>query len=446
MTIPETPQDALAAEPAKRRSHFVDLAPLKASPAFARLWIGTSISGIGAQLTIVAVGLHVYDITASTFAVALVGGLSLVPMIVFGLYAGMLNDAFDRRTILIVTSILGWLSTLVLAILAWIGIDTVWPLYLLAVISAITAAASGSTRSAILPRLLPPTLLPAAAALNGISFGAMLTIGPALAGVLVASVGFGWTYLVDVVLFAAGFLGVITLPHIKPQGDVAKPGWESIRTGIAFLRRAPNIRMSFIVDIIAMTFGRPIVLLPAVGALVIGGGPVTVGILVAAAAVGTFLSSLFSGRLGGVRRHGVAIGWSIIVYGAFVAAFGVVLGALATGWFGSYDEEHVNLPALVIAAVMMAGTGASDNVSSIFRMTMLQVAAPDGMRGRLQGIFTVVVTGGPRIGDLYMGGLAALTTLWFPPILGGLLIMGLLALVLRADRGFREYDALSPTP
>jgi hypothetical protein len=188
------------------------------------------------------------------------------------------------------------------------------------------------------------------------------------------------------------------------------------------------------------------VLFPAVGALAIGGGPITVGILVAAGAVGTFLSSVFSGRLGGVRRHGVAIGWSIAVYGAFVAAFGVVLAALATGWFGSFDEAHVNVPALVIASVMMAGTGASDNVSSIFRMTMVQVAAPDEMRGRLQGIFTVVVTGGPRVGDIYMGGFAALASLWLPPIVGGMVIIALMAVILRVNRGFREYDGLAPTP
>ncbi len=446
MSIPEPPQDALAAEPVTRRSHFVDFTPLKASPAFARLWIGTAISGIGSQLTVVAIGLQVYEITSSTFAVALVGGFSLVPMIVFGIYAGMLNDAFDRRTILIVTAVIGWSSTVALAILAWTGIDTVWPLYLLAVISAVAASAGGSTRFAILPRLLDERLLPAAAALNGISFGAMLTIGPALAGVLVAAVGYGWTYSVDVLLFAAGFLGIVTLPRIVPLGDAPKPGWESIKSGAAFLRRAPNIRMSFIVDIIAMTFGRPQVLFPAVGALAIGGGPVTVGILVAAGAVGTFLSSVFSGRLGGVRRHGVAIGWSIAVYGAFVAAFGIVLAALATGWFGNFDEAHVNVPALVVASVMMAGTGASDNVSSIFRMTMVQVAAPDEMRGRLQGIFTVVVTGGPRIGDLYMGGFAALASLWLPPIVGGMVIIALMAVILRINRGFREYDGLEPTP
>lgn len=429
------------------RSALVDLSPLKASAPFARLWTGTAISSIGAQLTLVAIGLQVYDITESTFAVALVSGFALVPMIVFGLYAGLLNDYFNRRTVLIWVSIISWICTAILAALAWSGIQTVWPLYLLAVVEAVAASISSSTRSSIIPRLIPMTLLPAASALNGISFGIALTVGPALAGVLVAGVGFGWTYSVDVVLFLAGFLGVVSLPALRPEGETTRPGWASLKSGWEFLRTAPNIRMSFIVDIVAMTFGRPQVLFPAVGALVIGGGAITVGVLVAAGAVGVFLSSVFSGRIGGIRRHGVAIGWSIAVYGGFVAALGLVFGAMATGWFGSVGQDisDANIPALIIAAVMSAGMGASDNVSSIFRVTMLQSAAPDDMRGRLQGVFTVVVTGGPRLGELFMGGLAAVTTLWFPPLLGGAAIVVLIAVLLRVQRSFREYDALAPT-
>lgn len=432
---------------AVRRSNLVDLGPLRESSPFARLWIGTAISAIGAQLTLVAIGLQVYDITRSTFAVALVSGFALVPMIVFGLYAGLLNDYFNRRTVLITSSSVAWACSVALAILAWTAVSAVWPLYLLAVVGAVAASVSSSTRFSIIPRLLPMHLLPAASALNGISFGVALTVGPALAGVLVATVGFGWTYSVDVVLFLAGFLGVVALPGLRPEGQSTKPGWASLKSGWDFLTTAPNIRTSFVVDIIAMTFGRPQVLFPAVGALVIGGGAITVGTLVAAGAIGVFLSSLFSGRLGGFRHHGLAIGWSIAVYGAFVAGLGLVFGAMATGWFGDVGDDisDANIPALVIAAIMSAGMGASDNVSSIFRMTMLQSAAPDDMRGRLQGVFTVVVTGGPRLGELAMGGLAALTTLWLPPLLGGAAIIVLIAGVLKVQGTFRHYDAQHPT-
>ena len=433
-------------EPTQRSSALIDLSPLRESPAFARLWLGTAISAIGSQLTLVAIGLQVYDITRSTFAVALVSGFALVPMIVFGIYAGLLNDYFNRRTVLIWSASISWACSVALAILAWLHVDIAWPLYVLAVIGAVTASTSATTRFAIIPRLLPPRLLPAGSALGGISFGVALTLGPALAGVLVAVGGFGVTYTVDVVLFLAGFLGILTLPGLRPEGTTTRPGWASLKAGWNFLRTAPNIRASFLVDIIAMTFGRPQVLFPAVGALVIGGGSITVGVLVAAGAIGVFLSSLFSGRLTGYRWHGIAIGWAIAVYGLFVAGMGAVFGVMATGWFGRVGEDisQANIPALVIAAIMSAGMGASDNVSTIFRMTMMQSAVPDDMRGRIQGVFTVVVTGGPRLGELFIGGLAGLTALWFPPVLGGLAIIVLIAVVLRVQRSFRAYDALDP--
>jgi MFS family permease len=429
-----------------RRSHFVDLTPLRASPAFARLWVGSVISGIGGQFTLVAISLQVYDITESTFAVALVSGFALLPMIAFGLYAGLLNDSFDRRAVMVWSSTISWLSSVALAVLAWTGVENVLVLYILAVISAVTASMSHTTRAAIVPRLIPARLLPAASALGGINFGVALTVGPALAGVLVAVAGFSWTYTVDVVLFLAGFLGIVSLPRLPPTGDPTRPGWALLRGGIDFLRTAPNIRMSFVVDIVAMTFGRPQVLFPAAGAVLIGGGAVTVGVLISAGAVGVLLSSLFSGRLGGIRRHGVAIGWSIAVYGTFALGMGIVFAAVSLGADGPADERHANLPAIVLAAIMSLGMGAADNVSAIFRMTMLQSAAPDDMRGRMQGVYTVVVTGGPRVGELLMGGVAALTSLWFPPLLGGALIIALIAVLLRVQRSFRQYDAVAPTP
>jgi len=203
--------------------------------------------------------------------------------------------------------------------------------------------------------------------------------------------------------------------------------------------------MTFILDIIAMTFGQPRVLFPAVGALVLGGGAVTVGVLTAAGAIGALLSSLFSGRVGGARWHGRAIRTSIVVYGGFIAGFGAVLLAMTLGSFGAISTR-ANIPAIVIAGVLLAGAGAADNVSSIFRQTMLQVAVPDNMRGRLQGVFTVVVTGGPRVGDIYVGIIAAIGAIWLPPLLGGVTIIVLLVLLTRLQRGFLRYDALAPTP
>jgi MFS family permease len=434
---------------AKRRNHFADLTPLKASPAFARLWAGQAVAGIGSQMTIVAVGLDVYRLTSSTLAVSGVALFALLPMIVAGLYGGMLADAFDRRKVALLAAIGAWVATGVLAFLAWTGADSVPALYALATINAVAATVIQATRSAIYPRILPRELLPAAAALNGITIGVMVTVGPALAGVLVATVGFGWTYSIDVILFTAAFVGIASLPKILPEGQIHKPGLESLREGFAFLKRAPNIRAQFLVDIAAMTFGQPRVLFPAIGALILGGGPITVGILTAASAVGTMLASIFSGRLGGVRWQGRAIARAVQAYGVFVVLFGVViLVATVSGSADSVGLEfsEANLPALLLASLALLGTGAADEISAIFRTTMMQTAVPDNVRGRLQGVFTVVVTGGPRVGDLYVGVLTVFAALWFPPLLGGFLIVALAALILRLVPTFRAYDALDPRP
>jgi hypothetical protein len=298
-----------------------------------------------------------------------------------------------------------------------------------------------------MPRLVPAELVPAASALGGIGYGFQMTVGPALAGVLVAAAGFAWTYTVDVILFAFGFVGIVTLPKLLPLAETARPGWASFKAGLAFLRRAPNIRASFLIDLVAMTFGRLTVVFPAVAALVIGGGPVTVGILVAAGAVGAFLVGVFSGPVGHIRRHGLAVGRSVMVYGGFVVLFGlVVLVVQLLDVRVGADFSQVFWPGLIAATIATAGMGAADEVSAIFRRTMMLMAAPDHMRGRLQGVFTVVVQGGPRLGDLYVGVLATVVALWFPALLGGLVIIATVALVLRVVTSFREYDARNPTP
>ena len=427
--------------PIARRSHFADLSPFRESPAFFRLWLGSTLAGVGSQMTIVAVGLHIYEITESTAAVALVGVISLVPMIIAGIYGGLLVDTFDRRTVAIIAESVAWLSVVGLALMAWLQIDILWPYYVFTTLNAVAVTIVGAARSAIVPRLLPVRLLPAAGGLNGIGFGFQVIVGPAIAGVLVATVGVQWTYTIDAILFVAAFTGVLTLPPIKPEGASAFRGFAGVVEGLRFLRGAANIRLSFLVDIVAMTFGMPRVILPAVGALVIGGGAVTVGILSAAFAAGTLIVGVFSGRLGGVRWHGRAIRNAIMVFGGFVLAFGVVL-LLA----GNRENAPLNVTALVAACVFLAGAGGADQVSAVFRSTMLQAAAPDNMRGRVQGVFIVVVTGGPRVGDAYIGLVAATALLWLPSLLGGVLIIALVFLLVRHYRAFHDYDALHPVP
>ena len=432
------------AQPVPKRSHFADLTPFRESPAYFRLWLGTTLAGVGSQMTIVAVGLHLYAITNSTGAVALVGVIALAPMIIAGIYGGLLVDAFDRRIVAIFAETAAWVSVLGLVVLAWTGVETLWYYYALTTLNAVAVTIVAAARSAIVPRLLPARLLPAAGGLGGISFGFQIIVGPAIAGVLVATVGVQWTYTIDAVLFLAAFTGILTLPPILPEGATGRMGFAAIGDGLRFLRNAPNIRLSFLLDIIAMTFGAPRAILPAVGALVIGGGAVTVGVLSAAFAVGVLVSSVFSGRLGSVRWHGLAIRNAIMTFGVFTLGFGLVLLVTETQAPGSLKDA--NLLALVLASILLAGAGGADNISAVFRSTMMQSAVPDSMRGRTQGVFIVVVTGGPRLGDAYIGLIAATTLLWLPSLLGGVLIIGLVFLLVQTHRSFRGYDALNPSP
>ncbi|APF33815.1 MFS transporter [Microbacterium sp. AISO3] len=431
-----------------RRDHLIDLRPLTTSPAFARMWVGSTLAGLGGQLTIVAIMLHMYDLTASTFAVAMIAVAGLVPMIIAGLYGGMLADAFDRRRVALIAASVTFASTAVLMVLTWSGGETVAWLYAIAVVNSAANSVVMAARQAIVPRLIPRELLPAASALGGITMGIMVSVGPAAAGLLVAFTGYGWTYTIDLVLMSALFLGLWSLPSIRPEGAVVRPGLRSLADGWRFIKRAKNIRLQFILDIIAMTFGQPTALFPAIGAVLLGGGAITTGLLTAAIAVGAFFSSLFSGPIARYPMHGRGIERAIIAYGITIALFGGVLlaGSLGVLSPGNVGEDSANVALIALAAIALAGSGAADNVSSIYRNTMVQAAVPDAIRGRLQGLFIVVVAGGPRLGALYAGTLATVTALWFPPLLGGFIIVGLVALLVRLAPAFRSYDAAHPTP
>lgn len=431
------------------RSHLIDLTPFRVSPAFARLWTGNTLAGIGTMVTGVAISLHIYALTQSTFAVSLVAWFSIVPMMLAGLYGGAIADRFDRRIVAIAASFVAWVSTLALLAATWLGWTVPALLYVVATINAVAGTIASAARGAIVPRLVPQELLAKASAIGGVGMGLVVTVGPGLAGVLVAQGGFHWTYAVDLGLFFAGFFGLLTLPPIRPDGahkDVSP--LRSVADGLAFLRGAPNVRTSFVVDIIAMTFGQPLVVFPAVCALLLGGGPVTVGLLTASFAVGAILSSLVSGRLTSIRAQGRAIRTAIIAYGAAIAALGIVLAwvALSGTAVASNDLTTVHGAGLVASCVCMAAAGGADNISSIFRQAILQAAVPDALRGRIQGIFIAVVTGGPRVGQMFAGTLATVTTLWMPALAGGLLvILGVIVAVARVP-SFRDYDSHDPRP
>ena len=418
------------------RSLLIDLTPLRVSAPYRTLWIGGALSGMGASLTAVAVSLQVYDLSGSTVAVGFVGLAALIPLVLLGLYGGAIVDAYDRRRVLVVTQIGLSLVSIALAVLAVSGTSTVSILYVLVAIQSGFFAVHRPARTAVIPRMLPANLLPAANALSSLSMGVSLAAGPMLAGVLVDLSGYGWAYSVEALLMMAALIMLVTLPELLPEGKPRRAGLKSVIEGLAYLRSKPTLGMTFVADLLATVLALPRVLFPAIGATIIGGGATTVGILLAGIAAGTLLAGLFSGRLGAINRQGRAIVVSVALWGLFVAGFGVIVFLSP----GPGPEGEAN-SALWPATALMVLAGAADAVSAVFRLTIAQVVTPDALRGRLQGIFMVVVAGGPQLGAVVLGSLAGMTSEAAAALIGGLACSVLVLTIAFRQKGLLLYDA-----
>ncbi|MEP9384366.1 MFS transporter [Nocardioides sp. KR10-350] len=383
------------------RGIVADTRPLQNSH-FRRLWIAQIITMIGAQLTIVAVPAQIYADTGSSAYVGLTGVFGLVPLIVFGLYGGALADHVDRRLLLSISTI-GLIGTSALFWLqAALGSTNVWLLLVLFAVQQAFFAINQPTRSAVLPKLLPAHLLPAANSLSMTVFQAGAIAGPLVAGVLIPITGYAWLYLIDTITLFATLYAVVLLPRLPVEGaKVGTPGLRSVWEGFAYLRYQPVLLMSFVVDLIAMIFGMPRALFPEIAHVSFHGpedGGIAFALLFAAIPAGAVIGGVFSGWISRVEAQGMAVMWCIVVWGLGITGFGLTV-ALA---------GHASGLMLGIGLVCMMVAGAGDMASASMRSAMLQSAADDNVRGRLQGVFTVVVAGGPRIADVVHGGAAAM--------------------------------------
>ncbi|WP_374984401.1 MFS transporter [Streptomyces fradiae] len=412
--------------PAPRRRLLADLTPLRTSPDYRRLWVGSTISWTGQGMTRLAISLHVYDLTRSSFSVGLVGLCSLVPLVAFGLYGGAVADRVDRR-------LLGLVSATGLAVLSALlaagtvaGFHHVGFLYAVVALQSTCGALNAPARQAMIPRLLPREQLPAANALSSITTTSGGLIGPMLGGLVVGGWGYEAAYLIDAVAFGAALYAIWRLPPMPPQrGEGAER--PSVVAGLRFLGTLPNVRMTFYTDLCAMVLAQPKALFPALAVLAYGGDARTVGLLVAAPAMGALVGGVFSGWLGRVNRHGVAIVVSVAAWGAAMAVFGLTRDL----WLG---------------LLFLAVAGCADTVSMVFRSTMLQSAVPDDMRGRLQGVFIVVVAGGPRAGDFLAGTAGDVFSPATAVVAGGVACVVAVGLLALARPGFLRYDGRAPRP
>jgi MFS family permease len=406
------------------KHHAVDTRPV-AIPVYRRLLIGQGTAFIGSMLTQVAVPVQVYALTGSYGYVGAVGLAGLVPIVLFGLYGGAIADAIDRRTLYFWSSIGTWAVTLALLLQTVFAVGSVWLILALVAVQSGFFAIASSARGAIIPRIVPTELVPAANTLSFTVANVGQVIGPLFAGFLVkAPHGFEYAYGLDAVLFTAALYSALRLPTIAPDGTAPKLGFRSVAEGLAFIAKRPVLFMSFLVDIAAMVLAMPRALFPGVADERFHG---QVGPLYASIAIGSVLAGLSSGWIGRVRRQGVALVIAIMGWGAAVAFSGLV-GQL---W---------------LCVALLAVAGGADLVSAVYRQTILQTYAPDEMRGRMQGVFIAVVAGGPRLGDQRAGTMADLTTPTISWVGGGIACLVVVAVAGFFVRPFWRYDAREKEP
>lgn len=380
---------------------LIDTTPLRVSRDFRRLWIGQAVSFFGSTITIAALPLQVFHAAHdSTLAVGMLGVVQLVPLLVFSIIGGALADSIDKRLLLLGVTVVACACSCALAVNASLDHPQLWLMYLLgAVASGVTAVTFPVLRS-LLPLLLEPALRPAAFVLQSTyaSFG--MLAGPAFGGFLIAAFGYTSTYAVDAGTYVFAFIVFAGIAASPPVGDVARASVASVREGLHFLRGQPVILSVFGIDLLAMIFGMPRALLPAL-TVRLGGGPLLYGFLLASVAAGALIASITSGWTGRVRRQGRAVLVAVTVWGLAIALAGLTVNV-----------------AVVLFGLALAG--AADMISGVYRSAIAADVTPDDLRGRISGVELAVYAGGPQLGDIEGGVVGGLVSVPFAIVSGGL--------------------------
>jgi MFS family permease len=404
--------------PAKRRgrlrSLLVDLEPVRRDRDFRMLWLGQLVSGVGRQVTVVALPFELWQLTHSSLSIGLLALAQLVPILIFALGGGAVADAVDRRRLLLVTQLALAASSLCLALLALMPSPPIVALYVVAFFAAGIGAVDQPARSSAIPRLVPGERLPAAIAVNSLSYSAVSVVGPAFAGVLIETTGIASAFAFDVVTFIAAIAVLLVIAPIPPHAGAARPSLRAVAEGLSFARARRIVFATFAIDLDAMVFGMPSSLFPQLALTVFNAGAAGYGLLTAAPALGALVGATLTGWIGRVRRPGRGVVVAVAAWGVAIAAFGLLA---------------VSFP-LALACLVIAG--AADVISAVLRSSIVQLETPDPLRGRLMSIHTLVVTSGPRLGDAEAAGVAAVAGPQFSVVSGGVLcLLGLLAVLRR---------------
>jgi MFS family permease len=364
-----------------------DVTPLRIARDYRLLWGGNLVSTAGRQVTVVALPYQVFLLTHSSLAVGAVGLVQLVPLVALSLMGGAIADQVDRRRLLVLTNLGMAVCAAVLTAGAFLNWSGVAPLYALAAASAAFSAIDQPARAATIPNLVPREHLASAIALNFAAFTVTLIVGPAIAGIVIGTAGLGVAYLLDFVSFAAAIAAALAIAPQPPHGARREPVLRSIREGLRYTVRQRVILGGFAADIVAMTFGMRRALFPVLAASVYNAGPVGLGLLSSAMGAGAMVAAVSAGWVGRTRALGRVVVYSVAVWGVSVIWLGLA-------------------PSLWVALLALAVGGAADTYSAVARTTAMQTITPDHVRGRVSAAYSMVVVGGPSLGDIEAGGVA----------------------------------------
>ncbi|TMB90067.1 MAG: MFS transporter [Chloroflexi bacterium] len=397
----------------------MDIGPLRRHREFRLLFIGRLVSTFGNMITFVAVPYQVYQLTHSVFVVGMLGLAELAALIGFAMLGGALADAADRRKMVLLSEAGLMAGSILLAGNSLLTHPLVWLIFVIAALQGALDALQRPSLDALLPRLVDRDELAAAGALGTFRGTIGMIAGPALAGVLVAAAGLPITYLVDIGTFVVGLACLLLMRAVPPPVDAARPSIRRVVEGIRYARSRPELIGTYVVDTVAMLFGMPMALFPAIAQGL--GGPKVLGLLYAAPAVGSFLFAATSGWTGRVHRHGMGVIVAATLWGVAIIFFGLV-------------------PGLVPALTFLALAGAADAMSGVFRQVIWNQTIPDSIRGRLAAIELLSYSGGPTLGNFEAGVVASLFSVRTSVVSGGVLCVIGCVLCAVALPAFRRYD------
>jgi MFS family permease len=400
-----------------------DFSPLRASRDLRLVVVGALISNLGTQATLVALPYQLYVQTRSVLLVGLLGAVELAPLVGMALLGGAIADRMDRRRLLLLDQFGLVLSAGGLAVVSFIGDPAVVTLYVLGGLLAGFSSLQNVAQSAILPNLVDARHLRGAIALSYGLTQLTMVLGPGIGGLLIAALGVQAAYTID----ALSCLAIVfTVLQIAPQPPDRTTGHETVRRsiieGLRYVRGNRALVGSFAIDLVAMCFGMPRALFAVLSVSVYHAGAAGTGILYAAVSAGATVAALTTAWLQHVRRLGLVVIWAVTAWGIAIALAGLA-GSL---W---------------LAAVMLALAGAADSVSAVCRTTINQSITPDRMRGRMSAVYSLVVTGGPRLGDIESGTVASAAGVRFSVVSGGLLCLLGVGVIVAAFPALARYDS-----